>query len=252
MSPPIYIINLDSNPDRLAKCSQRLTAQDIDFERIPGVLGSALTKDEIAQHYDESLNRSKHFTPLTVGQIGCYYSHRKAWRKIAEGNAPFGIVLEDDVLLLGDLKLAIDTIQTFDFSWDIIKLSAYQSRERKVKFSHSVANKMNIVVHLKPMSGGAATAITKKAAQQLLAATSKFGRPVDTDIQHFWEKGISVISLMPYPVAQDMTFDSTISAKKVLRKKYFWKRKWQQLLTSIINRQEVTKQIDRLKMSLGA
>jgi glycosyl transferase family 25 len=101
------------------------------------------------------------------------------------------------------------------------------------------------------MSGGAATAISKAAAQRLLDATNKFGRPVDTDIQHFWEKGIKVLSLMPYPIAQDMAFESTISAKKVTRKKYFWKRKWQQLHAAIVNRREVSKQVNKLKVALG-
>jgi glycosyl transferase family 25 len=251
MLPPIYIINLDSNPERLAKCSERLANQSVNFERVSGVLGSALTNAEIVQHYDNNLNRNKYFTPLTAGQIGCYLSHRKAWRKIAEGDAPFGIVLEDDFLLLSDLKLSISTIQALNFSWDVIKLAAYQSRGRKVKFSHQVNNKMNVAVHFKPMSGGAATAISKTAAQQLLDATNKFGRPVDTDIQHFWEKGIKVLSLLPYPVAQDMAFESTISAKKVTRKKYFWKRKRQQLYTAIVNRREVSKQVKKLKVALG-
>lgn len=70
-------------------------------------------------------------------------------------------------------------------------------------------------------------------------------------MQHFWEKGINVLSLLPYPVAQDMTFESTIAAKKVSRKKYFWKRKWQQLHTSIVNRREVSKQVNKLKTALG-
>lgn len=250
MLPPIYIINLDANPDRLSKCSKRLARQNINFERVPGILGLNLTEEQVAQHYDDNLNKSEYYTQLTLGQIGCYYSHRKAWRKIADGDAPFGIVMEDDFLLLSDLKLSIATIQAFDFSWDLIKLSAYQSRERKIKFSHQVNNKLNIAVHSKPMSGCAATAISKTAAQKLLASTAKFGRPVDTDIQHFWEKGITVLSLLPYPVAQDMSFESTISAKKVSRKKHFWKRKRQQCYTSIVNRREVNKQVKKLKIAL--
>ena len=251
MLPPIYLINLDTSPDRLTKSKQRLAEQELIFERVSGVLGSALTEDELSKHYDESLNQRNYHTPLTTGQIGCFLSHRKAWQRIAEGKAPFGIILEDDFLLPGDLKLALKTIEEFEFSWDMIKLAAYQSRDRKIQFSHKVSNNMELVVHAKPMSGGAATALSKEAAKRLLKATKKFGRPSDTDIQHFWEKDIEVLSLMPYPVAQDMEFESTISAKKVTRKKYFWKRKWQQLHTAIVNRREVAKQISRLKKTLG-
>ena len=101
------------------------------------------------------------------------------------------------------------------------------------------------------MSGGAAAAITKSAAQRLLEATDKFGRPVDSDIQHFWEKNIKVLSLMPYPVAQDMDFTSTISVQSSKTKKYFWRRKWQQLKTSLKNKEETQSQIEKFKQSLA-
>ena len=123
--------------------------------------------------------------------------------------------------------------------------------EKEIAFSHSITPELDIVIHQKPMSGGAAAAITKSAAQRLLEATDKFGRPVDSDIQHFWEKNIKVLSLMPYPVAQDMDFTSTISVQSSKTKKYFWRRKWQQLKTSLKNKEETQSQIEKFKQSLA-
>lgn len=250
VKPIVYMINLDSSIDRYEKSKRELEQQNISFEKISAILGSALTQDELNEHYSSALNATHYHCALTPAQIGCYLSHRKAWRKIADGNAAFGIVIEDDFNLVGDLGSAIKTIQNLDINWELIKLAAYQSRKRRIAFSHQLKNEFSIVVHKKPMSGGAATAITKGAAQKLLAATEKFGRPVDTDIQHFWEKGVEILSLLPYPIAQDMDFESTISAKKVKRKKHFWKRKLQQLQASITNNAKVKEQINRLKKEL--
>lgn len=250
MTQPIYLINLKKSPERLAKSKKRLAEQNVDFTRVEGVLGHDLSEDEIKQHYCPDLNVSKYHTALTKGQIGCYLSHRKVWQLIAEGEDDFGIILEDDFVLPGNLIDAIECIENIDFSWDLIKLAAYQSRERKIAFEQALNDDFNIVVHAKPMSGGAATALTKAAAKKLLAATNKFGRPCDTDIQHFWETNVNVLSLMPYPVAQDMAFESTISAKKEQREKYFWRRKVQQISSSIKNANEVKKQIDDLKKQL--
>jgi len=247
MQIPVYLINLSTSPERLEKSNKRLAEQGINYTRVEGVLGKALTQQEVDQHYSEQINHSHYHTPLTLGQIGCYYSHRKVWQLIAEGDAPFGIIMEDDFHLTGDLKNAIDAIQSLTAEWDLIKLAAYQSRERKIAYSLPINDDFNLVVHSKAMSGGAATALTKAAAKRLLAATDKFGRPCDTDIQHMWETGVDVLSLMPYPVAQDMDFESTISAKKESRKKYFWKRKIQQLKASIANKKAVKAQIARLK-----
>lgn len=250
MNPPVYLINLNTSPERLEKSQKRLAEQNIDFIRVEGVLGNALTDNEIEQHYSKNINKTKYHTALTKGQIGCYFSHRKVWKLIAEGEADFAIILEDDFVLSGDLSKAISSIETLDFSWDLIKLAAYQSRERAIAFQKAISDDFKLVVHAKPMSGGAATALTKEAAKKLLLATNKFGRPCDTDIQHFWETQVSVLSLMPFPVAQDMSFESTISAKKITRKKYFWRRKLQQLKSSYQNDIAVKVQIEQLKSQL--
>ena len=250
MRPPVYLINLKKSPERLAKSKKRLEEQNIGFTRVEGVLGQDLSEDEIKQHYCPALNAKKYHTALTKGQIGCYLSHRKVWQLIAEGDDDFGIIMEDDFVLPGNLPKAIDCIKNIDFSWDLIKLAAYQSRERKVAFEQALNDDFNIIVHAKPMSGGAATALTKVAARKLLAGTNKFGRPCDTDIQNFWETNVNVLSLMPYPVSQDMEFESTISAKKESRKKHFWRRKMQQVNSSIRNATEVKKQIANLKGQL--
>lgn len=250
MNPPVYLINLSTSPERLAKSQSRLAEQNIDFIRVEGVLGKDLSDEEINQHYSEEQNVTKYHTALTKGQIGCYFSHRKVWQLIAEGDADFAIILEDDFILQGDLVKAISCLTKINFSWDLIKLAAYQSRDRSITFEQPLSDDFNIVVHAKPMSGGAATALTKVAAKKLLIASDTFGRPCDTDIQHFWETDVNVLSLMPYPIAQDMTFESTISAKKECRKKYFWRRKIQQLKSSYNNRFAVKAQIENLKNKL--
>jgi len=245
------LINLDKSKDRLEKSQQRLGEQSVTFERISGVLGSALTQEQLRQHYDSELNSRNYHYQLTRNQIGCYLSHRKAWQKIADGDAPFGVVLEDDFYLSGDLHAAFDQIGKIAFPWDLIKLAAYQNRDRKIKFEHSLSNGLKLVVHSKPMSGGAATAITKEGANKLLKSTQKFGRPVDTDIQYFWEKGITVMSLMPYPVTQDLAFESTIAASSETHKKHFWRRKIQQFEASLLNYKYTNQHVKRLRKQLS-
>lgn len=250
MKPVIYVINIDSSVDRLAATTERLASQDIEFTRISAVVGKLLSEEEIHRHYSNELNKKNYYKDLTPAQIGCYLSHREAWKRIAEGEDDWGIVLEDDFNVVGDINLAIDSINKLSVSWQLIKLAAYQGRERKVAFSTPVDNGFNLVIHKKPMSGGAATAITKEAAKQLLKATEKFGRPCDTDLQHFWETQVKVMSLLPYVIEQDMEFESTISAKKVDRKKRVFRRVVQQLNSLVFNTVHVKSQISALKKEM--
>jgi len=56
-----------------------------------------------------------------------------------------------------------------------------------------------------------AQAVSKNGAQKLLSASSPFFRPVDVDIQHYWERNIDVIGLEP-KIVDKANFDSDISA----------------------------------------
>ena len=46
--PPVFVINLDKSPERMARISNRLDELEIPFERISGVYGAELSKEEIA------------------------------------------------------------------------------------------------------------------------------------------------------------------------------------------------------------
>lgn len=243
----IYLINLEKSTQRLSQSASRLAEQNIEFERLNAILGKSLSKEEKFAHYSKSLNEKQYYYNLSDAQIGCYLSHRKAWERIASSNESFGIVLEDDFVLNSDLNRAIETIKGLDVPWDVIKLAAYNNRTRPIAFSYEIDNEFKLVIHNKPMSGGAATAITKEAAQRLLDTTQTFGRPCDTDIQYFWERGVEVMSLLPYPVSQDLHYESTIGDGTNKQHRRPIRRLWLQLLQKIQNHYYVKLQITKFK-----
>lgn len=251
MQPTLFLINLDSSPQRLNRCKQRLDAQSLAFERVSAVKGSELDESQRQAHYCESLNRKRYHTALSNGEIGCYLSHRKVWQLIVERNLDYAVVLEDDIELIGDVAQALTALNTIPVSWDIIKLSAYRKRTRKVAYSCVVANQLHLTVHAKPMTGCAAYAITQPAAKKLLQSTSKFGRPVDVDIQHFWEHDIRVLSLLPYVIAQDLNIQSDIQIQRVgIKQKHWLRRKRQQFMGALNNQKAIRMQIKEMRATL--
>ncbi|KZW98349.1 glycosyl transferase family 25 [Pseudoalteromonas luteoviolacea] len=251
--PPIFLINLDQSEDRLKKSAKRLAEQNITFERISGVYGKSLPDSEINKHYNAQLNRERFYRVLGKGEIGCYYSHRKAWQTIVDRKLDYAIVLEDDFRIAGDLKRVFDTLQTLKFDWKLIKLAAYENRERPIEFNHPLNSEFNLVVHKKAMTGCCAQAITLEGAKALLKATDQFGRPVDTDIQHIWETKVPVYSMMPYYIEQDLEFESDIAAAtgKSKIKKRFWQRKKLQICEKIQNKKHTKQIITDLKKALS-
>ena len=102
----IFVINLDSRPDRLEYMKKQL--EGFDWERFPAVDGYKLTLGEAA---------SQGFSPLyewvdpllgrrhTITDIAAVMSHYKIWEKCAELNQNV-IIFEDDSELIGVLDTA--------------------------------------------------------------------------------------------------------------------------------------------------
>ena len=89
------IINLDRRPDRMAMMARQLEAQALPFERIPATA---------AEQIDPALVPGRCLSPA---EIACHLSHRKTWKRLAESGDDHALILEDDVVLSGQLSDAI-------------------------------------------------------------------------------------------------------------------------------------------------
>jgi glycosyl transferase family 25 len=104
---PIYILNLDQDRERLALVAGQLAKLGYSWQRIGAVRGAELPDDFLRRENQRTRGRR-----LSASEIGCLCSHATAWRNIAEGDAPAGLVLEDDVVI------APEAAQLFqDLSW---------------------------------------------------------------------------------------------------------------------------------------
>lgn len=247
--PPIFLINLDDSIERLEHCREGLSKYSVPFERISGIYGKELTEKQINQHYSQALNEQVFHRPLSLGEIGCYLSHRKAWQTIVDRKIPYAIVLEDDFDLVGDLSKVVSEIEALPFDWELIKLAAYNNRSRPIAYQQPLNPPFELVVHNKPITGCCAQAITYRGAKKLLEATAHFGRPVDTDIQHCWDTNVAVFSLMPFVIKQRTDLNSDIKANSpVTRIKQHKLRKMKlQLQSKLRNASFRRKQIATLK-----
>lgn len=248
-NPPIFLINLDSSIDRLHESYLRLNPIGIDFERFNAVYGAKISVDERNKFYSEELNLKQYHKPLSPGEIGCYMSHLKVLQHIVDNNIKYAIILEDDFKIVGDLSLAIKSLKNISFEWDMIKLAEYGDRERPTAYEFKVNEHFNLRVQKKVSAGTCAQAISLNGARKILNSSIPFGRPVDTDYQHWWEKDIEVLTLSPCPLKQDLDFESTIAAMSKGKKfnSAFWRRKLQQITQKINNKKHTRRLIKKYK-----
>lgn len=190
----------------MQQCEEQL--QPHEFVRISAVNGADLNAEQLTRHYNAELNLQNYHKVLGPGEIGCYLSHRKVWQYIVEQQLSYAIVLEDDFKLVGSIDAVVSSIDGLALDWDVIKL-AEKTLKRKAT-NKQTAGDFQLVTFNKIPSRTCAQAISYAGAKKLLRASERFGRPVDIDMQYWWESSIQVFGLRPYPFALDDTPTSDI------------------------------------------
>lgn len=205
----VYIINLDSCVERWENISTQCDALGIEYERVSAVRGSELTAEEKVEVYDLSTNLAKYDKRLNDGEIGCYLSHVKCWKKIVEEELDFALILEDDASLREKIKECIAQFSSMESSdWDYIKL--FNSKRLKMKVA-SLNLDEGVQLHkvAKLPASTCSQFVSQVGAQKLLKHSFPIARPVDADIQHWFERELRCFVVSP-PVATPAGFESEI------------------------------------------
>lgn len=228
MSCPVYLINLPRDAQRLAVMRQQLDAMQLPFEWVQAVYGKDLTPAQRAALYDERANAARYHQVMTPGEIGCYASHLSVWQKLVESDAPFALVLEDDVELLPQLPAVLAAVAALPPRWDMIKLVG---RDKESPWQRwplpASAQGTDLIRYRRPPSLTGAYLVSREGAAKLLAAHRPFFRPIDVDLRHWWTSGLRLYGLAPYPIALgEESFVSSIGQRELGNP---WSRRWRKV-----------------------
>lgn len=109
----VYLINLDKDVERLAAADAQLRRLDVDYERVRAIYAKELTTEEKRR----AVNRFRWWLAVgrawRPGEIGCALSHFMIYRRMVEEGIPYACVLEDDILLSGNLGERLDRLEKF-------------------------------------------------------------------------------------------------------------------------------------------
>lgn len=197
---PVHVINMASNTTRMARAAAELDRLNIPFSRFEAVNGRALSSDDLARVYDPDACRRRARRPLIGPEIGCYLSHVALWEEIAAGDAPGGIILEDDFSAYDDLATVLEAIARDEGDWEIAKLFSARVGQ-KLLDRRPLAEGREIAVPYKVPNTTLGYAIRRSAAARLAARALPVSRQIDEDHKHFWELGLRIAMVAPPPLA---------------------------------------------------
>lgn len=93
--PPIYILSLEG-AQRFGPLVDALESRGLRCEVIWGVDGREALPAEHEARVDRAGAEARMGRPMSDGEFACALSHRRIYERIATGDAPSAIVLEDD------------------------------------------------------------------------------------------------------------------------------------------------------------
>lgn len=240
----IYLINLARSTDRLEACAKQLDAHDLSYERIDAVDGDNMQSSTISEVYD--FNKSPYHKHMTTGEIACYLSHVQTWQRIVDEKLDYAVVLEDDILLRDNIQQGLHLIASINEPWDLIKL-AEAPIKRKVEH-YIPMEEFSLVTYNKVPIRTCAQVISLAGAKKLLANSSKVTRPIDVELQYWWESELCVFGLKPYTVAPDNNLFSEIDKDQNRKKtkQSFSKKVMSGFYFLFKNKKELKKRLHKL------
>lgn len=203
---PVFLINLDRSPDRLAAMRAQLHRLGVPFERIPAVDGRALSSEDAARNPPSRIHR-----PLRPGEMGCFGSHRRFWSLVCERGLTAAVVLEDDVLVDDDFVQALAEIEASLPRHGLVRLMTLV-RKTTVPIEKIGRHRIEEPLAFSRCSGTQGYVITREAAARLVAESRVWRLPVDNFLDKSWVHGIPARQIHPPVLRCAVEFGSEIIA----------------------------------------
>ena len=204
---PVYVINLERSKDRWEDMLLKFPLED--FIRIVGVDGRAWESGELTDlgrptFKPEYLDLLLHDGVLTEhslemwawipGEVGCAFSHMKAWRTVVEADNDWSIILEDDI--------AAGEALTGTFQEGIMEQVGVPD-DAEVIFLHGPSTEYEMEIdddnRLLRGWGNYGYAISREGAERALASMMPMYLPCDLQWWARAFKGLNMFANIPEP-----------------------------------------------------
>jgi glycosyl transferase family 25 len=219
-APPIWVLNLKKDTQRLRFIAGQLRALKLPFTVVEALDGALLTAEDWKLYSKErALKFSKR--ELVPGEVGCALSHARMWERMVRGNIPEVLIFEDDVRIGRALPDILRNRRRLPKDWELVNFSTDAPQE---PFGEFITDIYRASRHKELPDRGSAYLVNLKGARKLLDHAYPIGHTADGLT---WRTDITgVVSYGVYPrvvVLSDL--DSSIWARGEIKQPGFFVRK---------------------------
>lgn len=190
----ILVISLERSLDRRRQVEKEMQKISFPWTFLDAVDGSALVTPPV-EYKKNKVKRLQGYA-LTPNEIGCYLSHKKAWKCCVEKNMTT-LVLEDDFVLSSDFEEILNSLVSEDDSWSFVRLQGLYELPFQKVFEHSA---FNLVKNQGDAVGATAYLLKPSVAARLIKHSTDIYEPVDHFLEHYQKHGLKFLAIRPYPI----------------------------------------------------
>jgi glycosyl transferase, family 25 len=219
-----YVINLDRSPQRMAIMEERLKPLNLAWQRVSAVEGKLLDLPTLKELSIPGF-LARHGKQPKPAEVGCYLSHIRVFEAfLAQANAEFALVLEDDVLFQADFLEVLGALINCRADWDLVRLSGFHSGG-PVGIKALTPERQLAIMFFKQTSS-AAYLINRQAARAMLDTLLPMTVPYDHAFDQPWAMKIKARMVSPLPISLDWDQESTIGYAPGTSGKLKWYRRF--------------------------
>jgi len=190
----ILVISLRRSLDRRAKVEQEMQQISLPWSFLDAVDGSALQSPP-SEYKALKVNLLQGYE-LTANEIGCYLSHKEAWKRCVEKNIPT-LILEDDFVLAPEFGHVIQTLLSNLDPWSFVRLQGlYEVPYQEL----STIDDVRLVKNIGDAVGATAYLLKPEIARTLIHESSDIYEPADHFLEHQKKHDLEFLAVQPYPV----------------------------------------------------
>lgn len=200
----IFVISMRESLDRRAAFAERANDAPVPWhffdahtEAMPGLV------------YDDAAAKVIRARSLTKAEIGCYASHYALWTQLLDdAGAEQYVVLEDDVIIDWNFLKRIAQVDFGRSGIDYLRLYCLRPGSFVVRKYRYLENR-HLIQLMDPAYGTQGYVITRGGARRLIPRCNRIVRPIDSQLDRYWDHGIPNLCLFPFPIIEQFV-SSTI------------------------------------------
>ena len=210
--PPIFVINMARDVDRMASMTAQLNKLNLPFERIEAVDGRTLSAAQKKMLYSDFWYRLVHGRSATNGEIGVSLSHRKIYQRMIDQSFECAVIFEDDVTVLPQFAEQLAEIEKSTHDFDMVQLFSFRQPERELR--HAPSGRFAIKT-FKNYHASSAAYLMRLSGAKKLTSLGKVRVLSDRWCMLSAMSGLKCCAIWPFPVALDEVLSANSSVYQV-------------------------------------